>query len=125
MFTDRSQKTIIQRYVKCIGSKAFIVRTCWKKDGTHHAFVITNKSSYYEYDNVPENTKYLVNPKAHGSTTIIPTKTGKHLDETLPYLKNIVKYMKVHAGAKFSEFVGDFVKDEAGIWWLINVKAFV
>jgi hypothetical protein len=33
--------------------------------------------------------------------------------------------LKFHTGALFSEFVGDFVKDEAGIWWLINVKAFI
>ena len=31
--------------------------------------------------------------------------------------------MEVYAKLKFSELVGDFVKDEAGIWWLINIKA--
>jgi len=31
--------------------------------------------------------------------------------------------MEVYAKAKFSELVGDFIKDEAGIWWLVNIKA--
>lgn len=123
--TDRTQRQVIQRYVKCIGSKAFIVRTCWSKNGSSNCFIITNKSSYYEYDNTPELQKYLVNPKVYGSCSIVETRNGKHLEETLPYLQNIVKYMHVYAKAKFSELVGDFVKDEAGIWWLINIKAFV
>ena len=119
------KKVVIQRFIKCMGSRAFIVRTCWRRNGNHSCFVITNKSSYYEYDNTPENSKYLVSPKIYGSCNIIETKSGKHLDETIPYVKNIVKFMKVHAKAEFSELVADFVKDESGIWWMINVKAFI
>jgi hypothetical protein len=43
----------------------------------------------------------------------------------LPFVENIVKFLKSHAKAKFSEFVCDFIKDESGIWWVINIKAFV
>ncbi len=25
---------------------------------------------------------------------------------------------------KFEELIGDFVKDESGIWWLINIKGY-
>lgn len=32
--------------------------------------------------------------------------------------------MKVYRGIDISEIVGDFIKDEAGNWWLINIKAF-
>jgi len=32
--------------------------------------------------------------------------------------------MKVYRGIDLSEIVGDFIKDEAGNWWLINIKAF-
>jgi hypothetical protein len=74
--TERS-KAHIQRYIKCIGSKHFIVRTCWRKDDANHAFVITNKSSYYEYGKTDEYRKYLTNPKAYGSCTITETKIGK------------------------------------------------
>jgi hypothetical protein len=125
MNVTNKKKVVIQRYIKCIGSKAFIVRTCWRKKGNSYCFVITNKSSYYDYDNTPELTKYLVNPKSYGTTTIVEAKSGKHLDETLPFVQNIVKFLKIRAQAKFSEFVCDFIKDESGIWWLINIKAFI
>jgi len=43
----------------------------------------------------------------------------------LGYIKNLLKFLKVNAGAEFSEMVVDFIKDEAGTWWLINVKSFI
>jgi len=49
---------------------------------------------------------------------------GKHLNETGKYLQNITNFMKVYRGIEMSEIVGDFIKDEAGNWWLINIKAF-
>lgn len=49
---------------------------------------------------------------------------GKHLTETGKYLQNITNFMKVYRGIDMSEIVGDFIKDEAGNWWLINIKAF-
>lgn len=33
--------------------------------------------------------------------------------------------MKIHLGAVFEEFIGDFIKDEAGTWWLVNVKGYL
>lgn len=59
------------------------------------------------------------------SCTIIQTSQGKNVEETTPYLLNIVKFLHIHLGIKFKELVGDFVKDESGIWWLINIKGFV
>ena len=33
--------------------------------------------------------------------------------------------MNFHLGIKFEEIVGDFIRDESGIWWLVNIKGFV
>lgn len=33
--------------------------------------------------------------------------------------------MHIHLGVSFSEFAADFIKDESGIWWFINVKGFI
>lgn len=32
--------------------------------------------------------------------------------------------MNFQRGINLSELVGDFVKDEQGNWWLVNIKAF-
>ena len=41
----------------------------------------------------------------------------------MAYMNNIVKFKETHSDIIFDELVGDFVKDEAGIWWFINLKA--
>ena len=35
-----------------------------------------------------------------------------------------MKYFRFQRGIKFTELVGDFIRDEVGNWWLVNVKAF-
>lgn len=59
-----------------------------------------------------------------GSCTIVNTCRGKYVDETVPYIENILRYLDIQLGLKFKEFVADFIKDESGIWWMVNVKAF-
>jgi hypothetical protein len=55
---------------------------------------------------------------------IVKAIQGKHLTQTSQYLTTIIDFMKLYRGVNFSEMVGDFIKDEAGNWWLINIKAF-
>lgn len=50
---------------------------------------------------------------------------GKHVEETAPYLLNIMRFLDIHLGVSFKEMIGDFIKDESGTWWLINVKGFL
>jgi LMBR1 domain-containing protein 1 len=52
------------------------------------------------------------------------SQKGKYIEETTPYIENLLKYLYVHLKVTFKEFVCDFIKDESGIWWLINIKAF-
>ena len=60
-----------------------------------------------------------------GSCTIVNTCRGKYVEETTPYIENIIKYFWIHLKVSFQEFIADFIKDESGNWWLINVKAFI
>lgn len=113
---------LIQRYIKSIGSKAFVVRTCWQDDAPPYCFIVNNKSSYYDFDGVLDQYKYRTNPNKNGCSTIFKTKKGKHLNDTLPYIKNLLKYFRGTLGCKLKLLVADFIKDEAGIWWLVNVK---
>ena len=43
--------------------------------------------------------------------TIVKSTTGLHLKDTLPTLKQIVKYMRFQRGINIMEIVGDFIKD--------------
>ena len=122
---DKS-RCVIQRYIKCIGSKAFKVRTIWSRDAPPYCFIVTNKSSYYEYDGVQDVYKYMVVPDSRGSTcTLIKTNKGKQLTDTVVYVENIVKYFRGAYGAAVQSVTADFVKDESGIWWLINIKSMI
>ena len=38
------------------------------------------------------------------------------------YMNNIVKFIENHSDIIFDELAGDFIKDEAGIWWFISFK---
>lgn len=35
------------------------------------------------------------------------------------------RYLKIHLNVDFEELIGDFIKDESGNWWLINIKGYV
>lgn len=124
--TQGSEKSrcVIQRYIKSIGSKAFKVRTVWSKDSPPFCFIVTNKSGYYEYDGVQDIYKYMVVPELRNPTcTIFKTNKGKQLNDTLPYVENVVKFFRGAYGADITKIAADFIKDESGIWWMVNIKA--
>ena len=62
--------------------------------------------------------------KPDKKSTIVKSKQGIILKETIKYLEEVVKYFRFQRGIKFTELVGDFIRDEVGNWWLVNVKAF-
>lgn len=74
---------------------------------------------------IPEAQKYCTNIKIMNSCTIVQTCRGKQVEETAPYLLNIVRYMDIHLNIKFHELIGDFIKDESGVWWMVNIKGFI
>lgn len=121
--SDKS-RCIIQRYIKSIGSKAFKVRTVWSKDSPPYCFIVTNKSGYYDYDGVQDIYKYMVVPETRNpSCTIFKTNKGKQLTDTLPYVENVAKFFRGAYGAEVNKIAADFIKDESGIWWMVNIKA--
>jgi len=116
---------VIQRYIKSIGSKAFKVRTIWTKGQPPCCFIVTNNSSYYEYDGAQDIFKYMVvvSENQKGPSTIFKTNKGKQLTDTLPYVENIIKYFRGAFGVEVTKIAADFIKDESGIWWMINIKS--
>jgi hypothetical protein len=48
---------------------------------------------------------------------MVKTHKGKFVEETWPYIENILKYLKINLKITFKEFVADFIRDEQGIWF--------
>lgn len=55
----------------------------------------------------------------------MPTRKGKHIESTIPYIANLVKFIENNSALRFKEMVGDFIKDESGTYWLVSVKAYI
>ena len=122
LFSKSGNQMAIQRYIKCRGPKAFVCRSVWRRDKPPYLYILTNKANYHD-EVKNQNLKYVVNSRETSSYSAFYSKSGKHLEETMFYMNNIVKFIENHSDIILDELAGDFVKDEAGIWWFINLKA--
>lgn len=104
---QKEQVVVLQRFVKSGGARAFLCRTVFSTRGSSTCYLITNTRQFF--DNEPENKKYVA--RAGDKSTIVKSKQGKNLEETLKYLKSIVQYLIFFRGITMEEIVGDFIKD--------------
>lgn len=112
--------------MKTSSVKASVMRTCWRKNNCHEGWIVTSNYEYTSKAKVNEITKFIVNTKHHTTYSATKCTSATHLNETLKYVKNIVKFVEGYLpGTRFDEMVCDFIKDEGGNWWYINTKAFV
>ena len=123
LFSKSGSQIAIQRFVKCRGPRAFLCRSVWRREKPPYVYILTNKANYLDEDIKNQYLKFVINSKEQGSYSSFYSSSGKHLEETMAYMNNIVKFIESHSDIIFDELVGDFVKDEAGIWWFINLKA--
>ena len=123
LFSKSGSQIAIQRFVKCRGPRAFLCRSVWRRDKPPYVYILTNKANYLDDEIKNQYLKYVINSKEQGSYSAFYSSSGKHLEETMAYMNNIVKFIEGHSDIIFDELAGDFVKDEAGIWWFINLKA--
>ena len=122
LFSKSGSQMAIQRFIKCRGPKAFVCRSVWRRNKPPYIYILTNKANYHD-DVKNQYLKYVINSKDIDSYFAFYSTSGKHLEETMFYMNNIVKFIENHSDIIFDELAGDFVKDEAGIWWFINLKA--
>ena len=122
LFSKSGSQMAIQRYIKCRGPKAFVCRSVWRRNKPPYIYILTNKANYHD-DVKNQYLKYVINSKDIDSYFAFYSTSGKHLEETMLYMNNIVKFIENHSDIIFDELAGDFLKDEAGIWWFINLKA--
>jgi LMBR1 domain-containing protein 1 len=123
LFSKSGSQIAIQRFVKCRGPRAFLCRSVWRRDKPPYVYILTNKANYLDDEIKNQYLKFVINSKEQGSYSAFYSSSGKHLEETMAYMNNIVKFIEGHSDIIFDELAGDFVKDEAGIWWFINLKA--
>jgi len=109
LISKNSSQFAIQRFVKCRGPKAFICRTVWKRNKTSNVYILTNKLNYND-SSMNNMTKLVVNSKLKNSYDVFYSTSGRHLQETMKYMNNIVKFIETHSDIIFDELVGDFVK---------------
>ena len=123
LFSKSGSQVAIQRFVKCRGPRAFLCRSVWRREKPPYVYIFTNKANYLDEEVKNQYLKFVINSKEQGSYSAFYSSSGKHLEETMSYMNNIVRFIESHSDIIFDELVGDFVKDEAGIWWFINLKA--
>ena len=123
LFSKSGSQIAIQRFVKSKGPCAFICRSVWRRDKPPYVYMLTNKVKYLNEEIKNPYLKFIVNSKEPDSYSIFCSSSGKHYEETMTYMNNIVKYIERHSDIIFDELAGDFIKDEEGIWWFINLKA--
>ena len=123
LFNKSGSQIAIQKFVKCKGPCAFLCRSVWRKDNPPYVYILTNKVKFLNEEIKNPYLKFIVNSKESDSYSIFCSSSGKHLEETMVYMNNIVKFIESHSDIIFDELAGDFIKDEEGIWWFINLKA--
>jgi len=47
------------------------------------------------------------------------------LSKFLVIIKIINRFLRIHLGVEFEELIGEFIKDESGTWWLVNIKGYL
>ena len=109
LLSKHSYQYAIQRFVKCRGPKAFICRTIYRKDKLAYVYILTNKANYHDISQ-NQNLKFVINSQNENSYFSFYATSGKHLEETLVYMNNIVRFIESHSDIIFEELVADFVK---------------
>ena len=122
LFSKVSNPSVLQKFIKCRGPKAFLCRSIYRKNKLPYVYIFTNKAGYNE-NILNQNLKFITNSSKKDSYYIFYANSGKHLEETSHYMNNIVRYIELNTDIILDELACDFIKDEAGIWWMINCKA--
>lgn len=108
-----ANRCCIQKFIKCRGPRPFICRTVYTLKNQTYGWLITSNEIFSETHCLTES-----------ESSIIKIKSGRFIDETHKIVETLRKYLENHLRVQFEQLVCDFIKDEGGLMWLINVKAF-
>ena len=87
LFSKSGSQIAIQRFVKCRGPRAFLCRSVWRKEKPPYVYIFTNKANYLDEEVKNQYLKFVINSKEQGSYSAFYSSSGKHLEETMAYMK--------------------------------------
>ncbi|RHY94612.1 hypothetical protein DYB35_003678 [Aphanomyces astaci] len=109
----------LQKYVKPKGPKAFIVRAVYKAGRPACGWTITNKAPF-DAPHLPCLNRFCTLTATDDSCSF-----AKLTERAVADLMDVhVRYVEVSLRVSFESVVADYIKDDMGQWWLVQVKAF-
>jgi hypothetical protein len=101
---------VIQSFIKCKGPKAFVCRTIWRKEKKPYLYILSNKTSYSDVSQKYDHLRFIIDSNKTDTYHSFCAASGRHLDETIVYMNNIVRFVEGHSDIIFEELVADFLK---------------
>ncbi len=101
---------VIQSFIKCKGPKAFVCRTVWRKEKKPYLYILSNKTSYSDVTQKHDHLRFIVDSNKPDTYHSFCAASGRHLEETMIYMNNIVRFIEGHSDIIFEELAADFLK---------------
>ncbi len=117
--------TVVQKFVRCNGPYSFICRAVWRRYKPPHTWIITNKvQSKDETSGLIYQDRYVTRMKNNLSCSLVNSAGEDKYSQIVKYAFDIAHFVERHTNIKLTELAADFIRDPAGIWWFLGVKAF-
>lgn len=110
----------LQQFIQCKGSQIFLHRAVYEAGKPSYAWIIRNTEPGTGASLLSRFCTRIETDKA--CTFVRLTERGCAAVSELNV--RIVRYLEQQFHLLFQTFVADFIKDSAGTWWFIQVKAF-
>ncbi|ETW05912.1 hypothetical protein H310_03554 [Aphanomyces invadans] len=112
----------LQKYVKPKGPKAFVVRAVYKAGRPAFGWTITNKVPF-DAPNLPCLNRFCTLTALNESCSFAKL-TERAVADLMEVHVRMLKYVEASLRLAFESVVADYIKDDMGQWWLIQVKCF-
>ena len=68
--------------------------------------------------------RYITRVNIPMHCSIVKAKGDLNYEKIVVDTKNIAKFVEKNTNLKMGELAADYIRDQAGIWWFLGVKAF-
>jgi hypothetical protein len=115
----------IQAFVPPRKGRATLSRCVWKRERggggyTHFVYAVSNKTSSADTANRDD---MLLDLSVYNCATVNKLR-GVAVEDLEEMTDSVAQYIQKGLGMLVQDLVCDFVKDDRGTWWLLQVKAF-